>query len=124
MQIDDDEAQVERVARELAIWHGSAMSHSNRDGEMQTVASSYVGHRWAHASTDYANKKWKQYRGAARCALAMVAAEREACAKIADAFRWDDPTADGTMYRDDDHAMDGTAHDIATKIRARSNPSD
>ncbi len=102
---NDDEAQVEHVARELAVWHGSAMSHANRDGEMQTVASSYVGHRWAHASTDYADKKWRQYRGAARHAIEMVAAEREACAKLAD------------------HWL-GEGSYCAAAIRARSNSSD
>jgi len=88
-----EDAEIERVARELATWHGSAMSHSNREGEMQTVASSYVGHRWAHAATDYADKKWQQYRGAARHVIQMVSAEREACAVVADNYSQVDGTA-------------------------------
>lgn len=49
---------------------------------------------------------------------AAVAAEREACAKIADGYRHDE-SRDGTLYRDDDCAADGTAFDIAAAIRAR-----
>lgn len=75
-----EDPRVERIARELAHWHGSAYSHQNHEREMQTVASSYAGHRWAHASDEYARAKWQQYRGAARHAMAMVDAEREACA--------------------------------------------
>jgi hypothetical protein len=81
-----DDVKIESIARALAVWHGSAMSHSNREGEMQTVASSFAGHRWAHATDEYAAKKWQQYRGAAEYVLAAVAAEREACAKIADHY--------------------------------------
>jgi len=52
--------EIEAMARTLARLHGSAMSHSNRDGEMQTVASSFAGHRWVHAIDEYADKKWRQ----------------------------------------------------------------
>ena len=79
-----DDAQVERVARDLASWHGSAYSHQDRDRQMQTIASSFAGHRWAHATDHYADKKWQQYRWAAKYVLAAIAAERDACAKIAD----------------------------------------
>lgn len=113
MQIDDD-SKIEKIARELATWHGSAMSHSDRDGVMQTVASGYAGHRWAHASTDYANKKWQQYRGAARYVLAMIADERNECAKIADAY------ADACGSRDDDDIISArTGTQIADEIRSR-----
>ena len=80
-----DDAEIERVARALAMWHGSAYSYQDREGQMQTVASSLAGHRWAHATDEYADKKWQQYRGAAEYVLNAVAEEREACAKVAEA---------------------------------------
>lgn len=53
-----------------------------------------------------------------RAISTAVAAEREACAKIADGYRHDE-SRDGTLFRDDDCAADGTAFDIAAAIRAR-----
>lgn len=52
-------------------------------------------------------------------ALAAATAEREACAKIADAQRHDE-TKDGTLYADYDYGWDGAANQISTAIRARN----
>jgi len=112
MTDEAEDPQVERIARELAHWHGSAYSHQNQEREMQTVASSYAGHRWARASDEYAGAKWKQYRGAARHAIAMVAAEREACAVLDETF------FDGKTDNISCHQANG-ADKIAKAIRNR-----
>ena len=105
-----DDAEIERVARALAMWHGSAMSH-RAGGEMQTVASSFAGHRWAHATDEYADKKWQQYRGAAEYVLNAVKAEREACAQMVEDMR----PADHAHCDCGNFEIDG----IASAIRSR-----
>jgi len=67
------DVEIERIARELAVWHGSAYDFLDRDGQPQTVASGRGYGRFAGASDKYAATNWKKYRGAARFVL-----EREA----------------------------------------------
>ena len=60
----DTAAEIERMARKIALWHGQKMIYRNRDG-MQTVASSRGFGNWGWSASDYADRHWHEYTAAA-----------------------------------------------------------
>jgi hypothetical protein len=68
---DQTKTGTEIIAREIAMWHGSAVI-MRKDGETHTVASmAGLGH-WGHSAEKYSEKYWHQYIGAAEAMLARI----------------------------------------------------
>ena len=57
----------ELIAREIAMWHGSAIT-----GPTRTVASDKGYGNWGHSPEKYADNHWREYIGAAEAMLARI----------------------------------------------------
>jgi hypothetical protein len=57
----------EIIAREIAMWHGSAIT-----GVTRTVASDAGYGNWGHSPDRYADGRWREYIGAAEAMLARI----------------------------------------------------
>jgi len=68
---DETRTGTEIIAREIAMWHGSAVI-MRRDGESHTVASMAGFGHWGHSAQKFADRHWRQYIGAADAMLARI----------------------------------------------------
>lgn len=75
---------VERLAREIAFWHGQKITHHERHEGAVTVASSRGFGRWADAPTKYSEAHWQEYRCAAERIAARIEALEQERQKFAD----------------------------------------
>ena len=69
--MDEDHAEVEKVARVIAAGHGSKIV-LHRDGQALTLAATKGFGSWGDSSGKYADKHWREYDGAARFAIAIL----------------------------------------------------
>ena len=97
----------EELARMIAVWHGSRMVGSDRESQMQTVASRHGFGRWGHSPGVYAQRKWEEYQNAAsavREALAPTWRPIETAPKDGrvDVLVWDGATMWVAHYAWDD----------------------
>jgi hypothetical protein len=71
---------IERIAKLIALYHGSKMV-LRRDGETLTVAALAGYGSWGHSAEKYAEAKWQQYDGAAQAVIELM--DREAVQGVA-----------------------------------------
>lgn len=64
---DETKTGTEIIAREIAMWHGSHIT-----GPTSTIASRHGFGSWGTSPEKYADRRWREYIGAAEAMLARI----------------------------------------------------
>lgn len=88
MTADTSTEAVEKLARQVAFWHGQKIVYHKPGEGAMTVASMHGYGKWADAADRYARDHWQQYRAIAENVVAPIIAQRDALLAAVQRIAW------------------------------------